>query len=132
MTKSRTVLAATFALMLLGGGIAATGTAQAHRAVPAKPTGVPSLPPRTKNAALPTTTTPMTVTTPKPQLPRTKNAALSDTTLAPTAVPPKLNTAPSTTFGANTVTRPTTVVRPTTTSVVKTATTPVPTLPPKR
>lgn len=84
MTKSRTVLAATFALALLAGGIAATGAAQAHRAAPAKPTTQPSMKPRTKNAALPTTTKPNTVTTPVPPVkPRVKNGVPK----APNATP---------------------------------------------
>ncbi len=77
MTSRRPVLAAAFALALLSGGLAAAGAAQAHQASPSRPSPPPSAKPRTKNAALPTTTTkPKTVTTPVPTIkPRVKNAA---------------------------------------------------------
>ena len=90
MTKRRPILAAAFALTVLAGGVAASGAAQAGRVAPSKPTGAPSIPPpvtsrtknaalpttttikpRTKNAALPTTAVPRPVTTPVPSLPRT-------------------------------------------------------------
>jgi hypothetical protein len=129
MSNRRPVLAAAFALALLSGGLVAAGAAQAHQASPSRPSPPPSAKPRTKNAALPTTTKPKTVTTPVPPIkPRTKNAALSNTTLAPTTAPLKLNTVPPT-IPLNNVPRPTTAVRPTTTSVVKTVTTPLPRLP---
>jgi hypothetical protein len=89
MSKRRPVLAAAITLALLGGGLVAAGAAQAHRASPSKPTTVATPKPRTKNAALPTTTKPKTVTTPVPQLPRTKNAALPPTTAPKTVTTPK-------------------------------------------
>jgi hypothetical protein len=74
MTSRRPVLAAAFALALLSGGLAAAGAAQAHHASPSRPSPPPSAKPRTKNAALPTTTKPKTVTTPVPTIkPRVKN-----------------------------------------------------------
>ena len=96
MNQRRPIIAAAFVLATLGAGIAATGVAQAGR-VPAPristTTKAPNTIPicyagpncqRTKNAALPTTTKPKTVTTP-PKLPRTKNAALPTSTTKPTA-----------------------------------------------
>lgn len=102
MTKRRPIIAAAIALATLGTGLAATG-AQARRDAPSKPTTMPSpapsvAKPRTKNAALPTTTTrPKTVTTPMPVIkPRTKNAALPATTVAPKAGPKVRTTTPAT------------------------------------
>ncbi len=84
MTRRRPVLAAAFALALLSGGLVAAGAAQAHSASPSKVSTPPSAKPRTKNAALPTTTKPKTVTTPVPTIkPRVKNAAPK----APSATP---------------------------------------------
>ena len=98
MTQRRTVIAAVTALASITFGLAATG-ADARSAV--KPRITTSLPPvktlpicnsgpncqRTKNAALPTTTQPRTVTTPMPTIkPRTKNAALPPTTTRPRTV----------------------------------------------
>ena len=92
MTKRRTVLAAIAALASLSFGLAATG-ADARPTVKARvTTSIPTVNTipicysgpncqRTKNAALPTTTQPRTVTTPMPTIkPRTKNAALPTTT----------------------------------------------------
>ena len=102
MTKRRPIVAAAFVLATLGAGIAATGVAQAGR-VPAPristTTKAPNTIPicysgtncqRTKNAALPATTTtkPKTVTTPMPTIkPRTKNRALPTTTKPPSTLP---------------------------------------------
>ncbi|MEY2626511.1 MAG: hypothetical protein RJB08_270 [Actinomycetota bacterium] len=114
MTKARPALAAAFALTIIGGGITASGVAQASKPAPttlapvdrpvttpkpavprtknaalptttaARPRNitVPSASPRTKNAALPTPTTrPATVTTPVPSLPRTKNTTPTSNSL---------------------------------------------------
>ena len=102
MTKRRPIVAAAFVLATLGAGIAATGVAQAGR-VPAPristTTKAPNTIPicysgtncqRTKNAALPATTTtkPKTVTTPMPTIkPRTKNKVLPTTTKPPSTLP---------------------------------------------
>jgi len=111
MTKRRPIIAAAFALATLAGGVVAASSVGAqripsmvNRSTTTKPrtvtTPMPPLPPRTKNAALPTTvapktittapktstTKPRTVTTPMPTLntiTRTKNAALPTTTVAP-------------------------------------------------
>ena len=98
MTKRRTVLAAAFALASIAGGIVASGSAGAEtynsprRSTTTKaPNTIPicysgTNCQRTKNAALPTTTKPKTVTTPMPPIkPRTKNAALPTATTKPTA-----------------------------------------------
>ena len=108
MTQRRPIIAAAFVLATLGAGIAATGVAQAGR-VPAPristTTKAPNTIPicysgtncqRTKNAALPATTTtkPKTVTTPMPTIkPRTKNKAL------PTTLPKSPATLPMPTGG---------------------------------
>jgi hypothetical protein len=82
MSNRRPVLAAAFALALLSGGLVAAGAAQAHQASPSRPSPPPSAKPRTKNAALPTTTKPKTVTTPVPTIkPRAKNTTPTSNTL---------------------------------------------------
>lgn len=112
MTNRRPVFAAAFVLASLGAGIAATGAAQAGH-VPAPristTTKAPNTIPicysgrncqRTKNAALPQTTTkpkpnarPQAtasnpITTPPPTIkPRTKNRALPTTTKPPSTLP---------------------------------------------
>lgn len=98
MTKRRPIVAAVLALTTVAGGIFASGSAGAEtynsprRSTTTKaPNTIPicySGPncQRTKNAALPTTTKPKTVTTPMPPIkPRTKNAALPTATTKPTA-----------------------------------------------
>lgn len=106
MTNRRPIIAAMFALTAIAGGVVAAGSAGAQNLeMPIRSTttkvptttpkcyGGPNCTPRTKNAALPTTTaakkatattvkkaTKPTVTT-KPK--RTKNAALPTTTVAP-------------------------------------------------
>ena len=93
MTQRRPIIAAAFVLATLGAGIAATGVAQAGRVPAARITTTTKSPgtipicysgpncQRTKNAALPPTTQPRTVSTPMPTIkPRTKNAALPTTT----------------------------------------------------
>ena len=108
MTQRRPIIAAAFVLATLGAGIAASGVAQAGR-VPAPristTTKAPNKIPicyagpncqRTKNAALPTTTKPKTVTTPMPTIkPRTKNAALAPTTTVKKKGNPHATTPPS-------------------------------------
>ncbi|MFM7094175.1 MAG: hypothetical protein ACKOYL_06425 [Actinomycetota bacterium] len=100
MTKRRPIIAAAIALTAVAGAAFATGSAGAEtynmprRSTTTKaPSTIPmcyggsNCTPRTKNAALPTTTKPKTVTTPMPPIkPRTKNAAL------PTTVAPKTAT----------------------------------------
>lgn len=121
MTNRRPIIAALFALTAVAGGIAATGSAGAQniemprRSTTTKaPSTVPmcyggsNCTPRTKNAALPTTTAakkatattvkkkttkPTVTATTKPK--RTKNAALPPTTTRPKTVTtpmPKLPT----------------------------------------
>lgn len=98
MTQRRTVIAAAVVLTAVAGAVFATGSAGAEtynlprRSTTTKaPNTIPicySGPncQRTKNAALPTTTKPKTVTTPMPPIkPRTKNAALPTATTKPTA-----------------------------------------------
>ena len=134
MTKRRPIIAAAFALSTLAGGVVA-GSVGAQR-VPSMPlrsttTKVPTTTPkcyggsnctpRTKNAALPTTTAPKTtttkprtVTTPMPTLNtlRTKNAALPATT----TTRPRTVTTPVPTV--NTLMRTKNAALPTTTTTV--------------
>ena len=100
MTQRRTVIAAAVALTAVAGAVFATGSAGAETyTLPRRSTTTkaPNTIPicysgpncqRTKNAALPTTTKPKTVTTPKPTIkPRTKNKALPTTTKPPATLP---------------------------------------------
>ena len=102
MTKLRPVVAAAVALTAVAGAVFATGSAGAETYnLPRRSTTTkaPNTIPicysgtncqRTKNAALPATTTtkPKTVTTPMPTIkPRTKNRALPTTTKPPSTLP---------------------------------------------
>ena len=100
MTKRRPIIAAAVALTAVAGGLVATGSAGAEtyngvrRSTTTKaPNTIPICYAgpncqRTKNAALPQTTQPRTVTTPKPTIkPRTKNKALPTTTKPPSTLP---------------------------------------------
>ena len=108
MTKLRPMVAAVVALTAVAGGIFATGSAGAETYNSARrstTTKAPNTIPicyagpncqRTKNAALPTTTKPKTVTTPMPTIkPRTKNAALAPTTTVKKKGNPHATTPPS-------------------------------------
>ena len=107
MTNRRTVIAAVATLASITFGLAATGADARSAIKPRITTSIPTVNTvpicysgpncqRTKNAALPQTTAPKTVSTPVPTIkPRTKNAALPPTTTRPRTVTtpmPPLNT----------------------------------------
>ena len=107
MTKRRSAIAAIAALATLTFGLAATGADARSAVKPRVTTSIPTVNTltncysgsncqRTKNAALPTTTQPRTITTPVPTIkPRTKNAALATTTTVKKKGNPHATTPPS-------------------------------------